>query len=141
MTAKQDILDLVQEFPDIFTFDEAIVRLSKLYTVPLSVELKEHGKKATPGAVFPLKKAQIIESFQRLPDELPHDKTIDEAVDWLYVILKVEIGLEEIKSGDVIPHEEVKQRLAKWRHWNRLEYNELTPETALSESGFSGLKD
>ena len=62
-----------------------------------------------------LKKAQVIESLQRLPDGLPHDETIHEAVDWLYVILKVEIGLDEMERGEVIPHEEVKQRLAKWR--------------------------
>lgn len=115
MTAKEDILELLQELPDHFTFDEAVVRLSKLYTVPLSVESEEHGEKATPGSVFPLKKAQVIESLKRLPGGLPHDETIDEAMDWLYVILKVEIGLDEMERGEVIPHEEVKQRLAKWR--------------------------
>ncbi len=112
MTAKEDILNLIQGFPDHFTFDEAVVRLSKLYTVPLNLEHPKHGRKATPGATFPLKKAQVIESFQRLPGGLPHDETIDEAVDWLYVILKVEIGLEELDNGEGIPHEEVMRRLA-----------------------------
>ena len=115
MTAKQNILDLIQGLPDTFTFDEAIVRLSKLYTVPLSVEQQKHGNKTAPGATFPLKKVQVIESFQRLPDGLPHDETISEAIDWLYVILKVEVGLDEIERGEVIPHEEVMRRLAKWR--------------------------
>jgi hypothetical protein len=115
MTAKQDILDLIQGFPDIFTFDEAIVGLSKLYTAPLSVEQKRHGNKTTPGAVFPLKKGQVIQSFQLLADGLPYDETIDEAMDWLHMMLKVEIGLDEIERGEVIPHEEVMLRLAKWR--------------------------
>ena len=124
MTAKQDILDLLQELPDHFTFDEAVVRLSKLYTVPLNVKHPKHGGKATPGATFLLKKAQVIESFQRLPNGLPHDETIDEAVDWLYVILKVEIGLEEIERGELIPHEEVMRRLANFR---KLQFNGGTP--------------
>jgi hypothetical protein len=115
MTAKEDILNLLQELPDHFTFDEAVVRLSKLYTVPLSVEHKEHGEKATPGSVFPLKKAQALESLQRLPGGLPHDETIDEALYWLYVIFEVEQGLEEINRGEGIPHEEAMRRLAEWR--------------------------
>ena len=115
MTAKEDILDLLQELPDHFTFDEAVVRLSKLYTVPLNVENPKHGKKTTPGATFPLKKAQVIESFQRLPDGLSHDEMIDEALYWLYVIFEVEQGLEEVKRGEGIPHEEAMKRLAEWR--------------------------
>ena len=115
MTAKQKILDLIQGFPDIFTFDEAIVGLSKLYTIPLSVEQKRHGNKTTPGAVFPLDKGQVIESFQRLADGLPYDETIDEALYWLYVIFEIEQGLDEINRGEGIPHEEAMRRLAEWR--------------------------
>ena len=112
MSAKEDILDLLQELPDHFTFDEAIVRLSKLYTVPLEVGHKRNAQNGTPGATFPLKKAQVIESFQRLPGGLPHDETIDEALYWLYVIFEVEQGLEEINRGEGIPHEEAMKRLA-----------------------------
>ena len=115
MSTKEDILYLLQELPDHFTFDEAVVRLSKLYTVPLNVDHPEHGKKTTPGATFPLKKAQVIESFQRLPNGLPHDETTDEALYWLYVIFEVEQGLEEINRGEGIPHEEVMRRLANLR--------------------------
>lgn len=55
-------------------------------------------------------KEAIIELIRKLPD----DATIDDVMGELYVRRSIEEGLRELDEGQGIPHEEVKQRLAKW---------------------------
>lgn len=114
MTAKVEILDLIQGFPDVPTFDEAISRLWTLYEQP---KLDRPGRAETgaPGASFVLKKDQILELMQRLPDQLTDHEAIDEAAYRLYVLFMIELGLEESRNGEGIPHEEAMRRFAKWR--------------------------
>ncbi len=45
---------------------------------------------------------------------LPEDAGIEGAMERLLVIAKIERGLEQADSGNLLQHEEVKQRLAKW---------------------------
>jgi predicted transcriptional regulator len=56
-------------------------------------------------------KEQIIELMRKLPD----DATIEDAIYKLYVVSKIERGMEQARNGEGIPHEEVMQRFAKWR--------------------------
>ena len=55
-------------------------------------------------------KELVIESVKNMPD----DVVIEDAMERLLVIAKIERGIEQADSGQTIPHEEVKKRLSKW---------------------------
>jgi len=43
--------------------------------------------------------------------ELPPDASVDDAIERLVFLAKIETGLEELDRGEGIPHNEVKRRL------------------------------
>lgn len=43
--------------------------------------------------------------------ELPADATVDDAIERLVFLAKIEIGIEQLDRGEGIPHDEVKRRL------------------------------
>lgn len=43
--------------------------------------------------------------------ELPADATIDDAIERLVFLAKIEEGLEQLDNGQAVPHDEVKRRL------------------------------
>ncbi len=47
-------------------------------------------------------------------EELPDDAGIEDALDRLYLLYKVERGLLQADHGELISQEEVRQRMAKW---------------------------
>jgi len=57
-------------------------------------------------------KEHIIDMIQYLPEDITTEDFLYE----LYFKLQVEIGLRELEEGKGIPHEEVKEKLAKWLH-------------------------
>lgn len=57
-----------------------------------------------------MKKSTIIESISKLPDEV----TIDEIVERLVVIEKIEKGRKEVQAGKVNTEEQAKTKLNKW---------------------------
>lgn len=52
-------------------------------------------------------KARVLEAVQ----QLPADATVEQAMERLYFIAKVEEGLRQAESGKLINHEDVKRRL------------------------------
>ena len=50
---------------------------------------------------------RIIEALR----ELPPDATVDDAIERLVFLAKIEAGLVELDRGEGIPHDEVKRRL------------------------------
>lgn len=54
----------------------------------------------------PSPKEQALRAIEGLPD----DASIEDAMEGLYVIAKVERGLADIAAGRVMPHEEVRAR-------------------------------
>lgn len=50
---------------------------------------------------------QMIETLR----ELPPDATVDEAIERLLLLAKIDAGLAELDRGEGIPHDEVKRRL------------------------------
>ncbi len=52
-------------------------------------------------------KQRILEAVR----ELPEDATVEDAMERLYFLAKVERGLREADAGQTIPHEEAKRRL------------------------------
>jgi hypothetical protein len=56
-------------------------------------------------------KAQMIEAIQSLPE----DATIDDAMERLYVLAKIEIGIAQVEAGQTITQEEMRRQIAQWR--------------------------
>jgi predicted transcriptional regulator len=52
-------------------------------------------------------KQKIVETVEHLPD----DATVEDAMERLYFLAKIERGLAESEAGKTIPHEDVKKRL------------------------------
>ena len=43
-------------------------------------------------------------------ESLPEDATVEDAIERLYFLAKIERGLEQSDAGDTVSHEDVKQR-------------------------------
>jgi predicted transcriptional regulator len=52
-------------------------------------------------------KQRVLDALARLPA----DATIEDAMEQLYFLAKVQRGLEQVASGETVPHEEAKRRL------------------------------
>ncbi len=55
-------------------------------------------------------KQQILKAIEELPD----DASVEDALDRLFLLYKVERGLRQADRGELIRQEEVRQRMAKW---------------------------
>jgi predicted transcriptional regulator len=55
-------------------------------------------------------KQQILKAIE----ELPADAGVEDALDRLHLLYKVERGLGQADRGELISQEEVRQRMAKW---------------------------
>ncbi|MCI0439938.1 MAG: hypothetical protein L0177_12520 [Chloroflexi bacterium] len=56
-------------------------------------------------------KQEAIELIQRLPE----DVTLSDIIEELYFKQQVDKGLLDVAEGRVISHEELKERVARWR--------------------------
>jgi len=54
------------------------------------------------------------ESIQKVIDLLPPKASIEEVMERLYLLGKIEKGIQEADEVKVLPHEEVKHKLGKW---------------------------
>ena len=55
-------------------------------------------------------KEMLLQTFRKLPD----DASIEDAMDRLLFLAKIERGLQQADAGQTIAHSEVKERMAKW---------------------------
>jgi predicted transcriptional regulator len=55
-------------------------------------------------------KEKVLKAIRELPDEIE----IEDAMERLYFLYKIEKGLQQANSGQKISHEEAKKRLQKW---------------------------
>mgnify|MGYP001074943740 CR=1 FL=1 len=55
-------------------------------------------------------KQQILKAMEELPD----DASVEDALDRVYLLYKVERGLRQADRGEPISQEEVRLRMAKW---------------------------
>jgi len=55
-------------------------------------------------------KEKMLEAVQ----DLPEDSSIEDAMERLLFLAKVEKGILQADAGRTIPHEQVKERAAKW---------------------------
>jgi hypothetical protein len=57
-----------------------------------------------------MRKSTVIEIISKLPEEV----SVDEIIERLIVLEKIERGQQQVKEGKVCTEEEAKARLAKW---------------------------
>jgi hypothetical protein len=55
-------------------------------------------------------KDNVIEMIRRMPD----DTTLTDIMAELYVRQKIDVGLQQLDSGDSLSQEQVEQRLSRW---------------------------
>lgn len=55
-------------------------------------------------------KEKVLQAVNNLPD----DASIEDAMDRLLLLAKIERGLQQADSEQTIAHSEVKERMAKW---------------------------
>lgn len=55
----------------------------------------------------------IKESMVQAIQDLPEDATVEDAIERLYFLAKIERGLQEAEAGDTLSHDEVKARFLK----------------------------
>ena len=55
-------------------------------------------------------KELVLEAIKDLPENAP----IEDAMERLLLLAKVQRGIEQADAGETISHDEVKQRLSKW---------------------------
>jgi predicted transcriptional regulator len=53
---------------------------------------------------------KVLEAIKDLPDEAE----IEDAMERLFFLAKVERGISQADSGDTLSHEDVKSRMSKW---------------------------
>jgi predicted transcriptional regulator len=58
-----------------------------------------------------LTKSQLIQSFEKLPD----DATVEDFIDHLAFVLGVEQGMADIAAGRTITHAELLEEIKSWR--------------------------
>jgi hypothetical protein len=47
-------------------------------------------------------------------EELPDDATVEDALERLYLLYKIERGVQQADAGELISPVEARQRMAKW---------------------------
>ncbi len=57
-----------------------------------------------------LVKEKVLEAIQTLPEEF----SIDDLVEKLVVLQKIEIGLQQVTAGKTLPTKKAKEKLQKW---------------------------
>ena len=55
-------------------------------------------------------KELVLEAIKDLPENAP----IEDAMERLLLLAKIERGIEQADAGNTLSHDEVKQRLSKW---------------------------
>ena len=55
-------------------------------------------------------KQQILKAIE----DLPEDAAVEDALDRLYFLYKVERGIRQADRGELISQEEVRERMARW---------------------------
>jgi hypothetical protein len=55
-------------------------------------------------------KQQLLKAIEELPD----DANVEDALDRLYLLYKIDRGIKQADFGNLVSQEEARQRMAKW---------------------------
>lgn len=47
-------------------------------------------------------------------EELPDDASVEDAIERLYLIYKIQKGISQSERGELVSQEEARQRMARW---------------------------
>jgi hypothetical protein len=61
----------------------------------------------------PMETPQVKSEIVRAIQDLPEDATVEDAMERLYFLAKVERGLEQSESDETISHDEIKARFLR----------------------------
>jgi predicted transcriptional regulator len=62
---------------------------------------------------LPMEMPQIKSEIIRAIEDLPDDATVEDAMERLYFLAKIERGLEQSESGETVSHAEIKARFLR----------------------------
>jgi hypothetical protein len=57
--------------------------------------------------------SQVKQDIVRAVQDLPEDATVEEAIERLYFLAKIERGLEQSEAGNTVSHDEIKSRFPR----------------------------
>ena len=57
---------------------------------------------------------EIKQQILKLIEQLPDDASVEDAIDRLYLLYKIEKGLRQADRGELISQEEARQHMARW---------------------------
>lgn len=55
-------------------------------------------------------KAKVLKAIA----DLPQEATLEDVMERLYLLYKIEKGLEQVEAGDTVTHEEAMKRVKTW---------------------------
>ena len=55
-------------------------------------------------------KQQILKAIEELPD----DASVEDAIDRLYLLYKIDKGIRQADRGELVSQDAARQRMAKW---------------------------
>lgn len=113
MTAKQEILAMLDQIPEGLTVSETMVLLRSINDANAASE--DHGKtvKGTPSDSVPPPldgfaiKAKIVAIVERLPADLTAAEAVCEAADHLRLFFLIQNDFEDIREGRTLPFDEL----------------------------------
>lgn len=56
----------------------------------------------------------IKEKVLKVIADLPQEATLEDVLERLYFLYKIEKGLEQVEAGDAVTHEEAMKRVKTW---------------------------
>ena len=56
-------------------------------------------------------KERVVEAIHQIPE----DETIEEAMERLMLLAKIDRGIREADARDTIPHSDMKRRMGRWQ--------------------------
>ena len=56
----------------------------------------------------------IKDQMIQIIEQLPSDATVEDAIERLYLLYKVERGLDQAETGQKISQEEARRKLSRW---------------------------
>jgi predicted transcriptional regulator len=56
----------------------------------------------------------VKEKMLKTVQELPDDASFEDAMERLFLLAKIERGIGQADQGETVPHQAVRDRMAKW---------------------------
>ena len=131
MTAKDEILELLEGLPDTTTYADAFDQLRPLYNRAVAPIIAQYGEPPGPSGPWRreitdpaamqeqrrvgINKADPLRLVQSLPARASQAETVDKAMYQLVISYSIDRDCRQIADGQGIPHHDVREHLIQWR--------------------------